>query len=157
MTRVEEAQTTRPTAVFGVGNPWRGDDGAGIEVALRLAASAPAGVRVAPHESGDLSGLLDQWDEHDAVVVVDAASSGATAGSIHRFDAAAAPLPARACRSSSHAFGVAEVVELARVLDRLPRTLEVYAIEGASFASGAGLTREVDGAVGRLVHELGRR
>ncbi len=148
---------TLPTAVFGVGNRWRGDDGAGIEVAARLAATSPAGVRVVSHESGDLSGLLDRWNKNDTVVVVDAASSGATAGSIRRFDAAVAPLPARACRSSSHAFGVAEVVELARVLDRLPRTLEVYAIEGASFESGAGLSREVDGAVGRLVRELERR
>lgn len=141
------------TVVIGVGNPWRGDDGVGLEVARRLAPVAPGGVGVLEHE-GDQSGLLEKWRGADVAVVVDAASAGSRPGTIHRFDATTMSLPTRLLRSSTHAFGVADAVELGRVLDRLPGTLLVYAIEGSSFAAGEGLTPEVEQAVGEVVDEL---
>ena len=134
-----------PALVIGVGNPWRGDDGAGIEVARR--------VRGVPFE-GDGTGLVDAWAGADEVVVVDAAAPGAAPGTIHRFDAAAAPLPAHRLRSSSHHFGVADAIELARSLDRLPRALRVYAVEGEDFGAGPTLSPAVRQAVDELVAEL---
>ena len=135
--------------VIGVGNPWRGDDGAGLEVARRL-----GGVTF----EGDGTGLIDVWDEaDDEVVVVDAGASGGTPGAIRRFDARAAPLPAHSLRSSSHHFGVADAVELARSLDRLPPALRVYAIEGEDFGAGRRLSPAVRSAVDRLAEELGSR
>ena len=141
------------TMVIGVGNPWRSDDAAGLEVARRLEALGEPAIA---HE-GDGSGLLSHWDGVDAVVVVDAASSGAAPGTVHRFDAAAGPLPARLSSSSTHSLGVAEAVELARALGRLPQALVVYAIAGESFEAGEGLTPAVELAVGRLVEELAPR
>jgi hydrogenase maturation protease len=133
--------------VIGVGNPWRGDDGAGLEVARRV-----GGV---PYK-GDGTGLIDVWDHAADVVVVDAAAAAVAPGTIHRFDAAASPLPARSLRSSSHHFGVADAVELARSLDRLPARLTVYAIEGEDFAAGHELSPAVRRAVDQVVGELGR-
>jgi hydrogenase maturation protease len=138
------------TLVIGVGNPWRGDDAAGLEVARRLES---LGVRAIAHE-GDGSGLLSHWDGVDAVVVVDAATSGAAPGTVHRFDASAGPLPTRLSSSSTHALGVPEAIELARALGRLPQALVVYAIEGESFDAGEGLTHAVERAVTQLVEEL---
>ena len=133
--------------VIGVGNPWRGDDGAGIEVARRLGGVA---------FEGDGTGLIDVWESAgDEVVVVDAAAAGGTPGTIRRFDAVAAPLPAHALRSSSHHFGVAEAVELARSLDRLPPALRVYAIEGEDFGAGQELSPTVRRAVDEVAAELG--
>jgi hydrogenase maturation protease len=140
--------------IIGVGNEWAGDDAAGVEVARRLAADAPADMRVVRHDGGDLSMLLDEWGDADAAVVVDAARSGAPAGAVHRFDAACAPLPAHLLRTSTHAFGVAETIELARALGRLPPVLDVYAIEGAVFEAGAPLSPVVERAVERVVAEL---
>ena len=57
-------------------------------------------------------------------------------------------------RSSTHAFGVADAVELARALDRLPERLDVYAIEGASFAAGAPLSPAVAAAIDELADLL---
>jgi hydrogenase maturation protease len=133
--------------IIGVGNPWRRDDGAGIEVARRT-----GGVTF----EGDGTGLLDAWAGASDVVVVDAASSGAAPGTIRRFDAAAGPLPAQHLRSSSHHFGVADAIELARSLDRLPPRLVVYAIEGEDFGAGPELSEPVARAVDALVAELGR-
>jgi hydrogenase maturation protease len=135
--------------LIGVGNAWRGDDGAGLAVARRVRELSPAGVEVREVE-GDATALVEVWSGAEGVVVVDAAQSGALPGTVRRFDARARPLPARSLRSSTHAFGVSDAVELARALDRLPARLDVYAIEGASFTAGEGLSQ----AVGRAVDEL---
>jgi hydrogenase maturation protease len=142
--------------VIGVGNAWRGDDGAGLAVARRLRELSPAGVEV--HEiEGDATALMDVWFGADRVVVVDAAQSGAAPGTVRRFDVRAAALPARLLRSSTHAFGVPDAIELARALGRLPATVDVYAIEGASFAAGDGLTPSVERAAEALALALGAR
>jgi hydrogenase maturation protease len=132
--------------VIGVGNSWRGDDAAGLEVARRV-----GGVT---HE-GDCTRLLEEWGEGDDVVVVDAASSGtAPAGTVHRFDALAEPLPASVLASSTHAIGVPAAIELARALGRLPRRLRVYGIEGERWEAGEALSPAVTRGVEELAAEL---
>ena len=81
-------------------------------------------------------------------------SSSAAPGTIHRLDALADELPPELFRGSTHALGVAEAVELGRALQRLPRSLLVFGIEGKHFDAGAGLSPEVERAVARLVDEL---
>ena len=144
------------TTVLGVGNQWRRDDAAGLEVARRLDRELPRGVRVLERE-GEPTGLLDAWQGEREVVLVDAVSSGAKPGTVHRLDAIAAPLPAELFRASTHHMSVAEAVELARALGRLPERLELYGIEGADFGAGSGLTPEVEHAVERLAAELRER
>ena len=67
--------------VIGVGNAWRGDDGAGLAVARRVRELAPAGVEVREVES-DATALVDVWSGAEHVVVVDAARSGAAPGTV---------------------------------------------------------------------------
>ena len=129
------------TLVVGVGNPWRGDDAAGLVVADRVRAQAD-GVLVETLE-GDASALVHLWAGHDEVALVDAASSGAPPGTLHELRFGDGTLPAAALRSSTHAFGVADAVGLAAALGRLPARLEIYAIEGGDFALGAPLSLEV--------------
>jgi hypothetical protein len=45
---------------------------------------------------------------------------------------------------SRHAFGVREAVELARAMNRLPRSLMIYGIEGRQFSFGAPFSQEVE-------------
>ena len=148
----------RPASVLviGVGNPERGDDGAGIAVVRRLRGRVERPASLIEVRS-DVTRLLDCWGPSDSVVLVDAMSSGATPGTVRRFDAAAAPLPARAFRGgSTHGFGVAEVIELARTLGRLPRRLLVVGIEGACFDAGCGLSAPVEHAVRDVVGSVER-
>ena len=98
--------------------------------------------------------LVEAWSAAQGAVVVDAVSSGAAPGTIHRLDARRDPLPAELFRGSTHALSLVEAVELARALDRLPGRLLVYGIEGESFAVGGGLTAEVAQAVEEVVSEL---
>jgi hydrogenase maturation protease len=144
------------TVVIGVGNEWRGDDGAGLAVARRLSGRLRAGVRVLERE-GEPTALLDAWSGTDEAIVVDAVDSGAAPGTIHRLDARREPLPAELFRGSTHALGLAGAVELARALRRMPARLLVYGIEGESFAAGCGLSPEVERAVDEVAAELSER
>jgi hydrogenase maturation protease len=131
--------------IVGVGNPWRSDDGAGLAVARALRGTIP-GVEVLERE-GEPAALIDAWEGAETVWVVDAVASGATPGTVHRFDAAGGPLPAALFGASTHLLGLADAVELARALGRLPDRLVVVGIEGASFEAGTTLTPAVAGAV----------
>jgi hydrogenase maturation protease len=139
--------------VIGVGNEARGDDAAGILVARRLAALDLPGVRCL-FSPADALGLLDEWPSYREVIIVDAACSGAPAGSIHRIDAIGTALPGHLRPISSHGFGVVEVVELARVLGRLPRRLTVYGLEGRCFDDEAPPTAECSRAIDNVVREI---
>ena len=138
------------TVVIGIGNRLRGDDGAGVVVAERLLGRVPEDVEVVAC-SEEPSRVMDAWEGADAVVLVDTVSSGAPPGTLHRFDASRDTVPARTFRSSTHAIGIAETIELARALGRLPRRVRVYGVEAGGFTTGAALTPAVEGAVTSLV------
>lgn len=149
--------------VIGVGNGYRGDDAAGLVVAERIGTIAAPGaqvpaIQVIRHEGEPVS-LIEDWAGSSAVYLVDAVASGGEPGSVYRFDATAAPLTAEFSRRGTHAVGVAETIELARALGRLPRRVVAYGIEAGSFATGAGLSPPVRRAIAvvcaRLLEELG--
>jgi hydrogenase maturation protease len=132
--------------VVGVGNAYRGDDGAGLAVAEVVRGRVAGRVEVVTCEQ-EASRVIDAIEGRDAAVLVDASSSAAAPGTIHRFDASSEPVPARSFRSSTHAFGVGEAIELARALGKLPGTVVVYGIEGEEFSAGEGLSAAVTAAV----------
>jgi hydrogenase maturation protease len=143
----------RRCVVVGVGNSYRDDDGVGLAVAERLHGIARGRVEVVTCEQ-EASRVIDAIEGCDAAVLVDASSSGSAPGTIHRFDASAEPVPARSFRSSTHAFGVGEAIELARALGKLPATVVVYGIEGERFAAGEGLSPAVSAAVEPAVNAV---
>jgi hydrogenase maturation protease len=141
--------------VIGVGNDFRRDDAAGLEVARRVQAAAPTGVRVVEHD-GEPAGLLDVWDGADVAYVVDAVRGTAGPGAVHRVEVGSDPLRHRQGRDSTHALSLGEAVALGRVLDRLPGRLVLVGVEGGDFAAGQGLGLEVAAAVGAVADEIVR-
>jgi hydrogenase maturation protease len=139
--------------VIGVGNRWRSDDAVGLDVARALAGTLPDGVEVLERE-GEPASLIDAWDGAESVWLADAISSGAAAGTLHRLDASRDKLPAELFRTSTHHLGLAEAVELARALGRLPRQLVVFGVEGAKFDVGDELTPEVRAASVRAAEAI---
>jgi hydrogenase maturation protease len=97
---------------------------------------------------------MEAWEGAESVLLVDTVSSGAPAGTLHRFDAGESPVPAYTFRSSTHAIGIADTIELARALGRLPRRVRVYGIEAGGFETGSPLTPAVESAVAFLVKDL---
>jgi hydrogenase maturation protease len=134
------------TMVIGVGNDYSGDDAAGLLAARRLRelASYRALIR---EETGDGARLIESWKGTETVIVLDAVYSGAKPGTIHRLDAQTQRVPRDLFRYSTHAFSVADAIELARVLNTLPTRLVIYGIEGRNFRAGASLSQEVENAI----------
>ena len=138
------------TVVIGIGNSFRGDDAAGREVARRVQDLVPEELEVVVCGL-EPTRLIDAWDGADAAIIVDAVSSEAEPGSVHRFDATSDPLPSREFRSSTHALGIGETIELARAIGRLPSRVVVFGIEGEVFGSGTGLSDRAENGVERAV------
>jgi hydrogenase maturation protease len=103
---------------------------------------------------GEATSLLAQLDGADVAFLVDACASGGSVGTIYRFDGAAAPLPSGAFGLSTHGFGLAEGIELARALGQLPRCCIVYAIEGGCFETGGALSPQVRTSVVDVANRL---
>jgi len=136
--------------IIGVGNALRGDDGAAAAVVAHLhSEDIPAYAF-----DGDGAELMEMWRGQGRVIVIDAALSGAPPGTLHRFEANREELPRNFFRHSTHQFGVAEAVEMARTLGRLPGELIVYGIEGADFSLGAKLSPDVELAVMDTVQQI---
>jgi hydrogenase maturation protease len=139
--------------VIGVGNEYRGDDAVGLAVARRLRQLSLENVMII-EETGEGASLLESWKGADTVIIVDATSSGAKPGTIHRVDARARQIPRGLLHYSTHAFSVGEAVELARVMGQLPPHILVYGIEGERFEDGMELSGAVRESVGGVVELL---
>ena len=149
------AQRGPGALVIGCGNADRGDDAAGLLVVRRV---RELGVE-AHEQSGEATALLDVFESAPAgqrVIVVDAMVTGSPPGSVIFWDAGAARLSREAFRCSTHTLGVAEAVELARALGKLPPQLGIYGIEGAGFEAGAQPSPEVLRAVEELAQRIAR-
>jgi hydrogenase maturation protease len=133
------------TIVIGLGHPDRGDDAVGAAVVRRAAPALPPGVTVVQHE--DPASLMDLWPGSALVVVSDAIRSGQPPGTVRVLDARTGPLRIGTGAASTHEFGLAEAVELARALDRLPPQLIVVGIEARQFEFGTPLSPAVAAAV----------
>jgi hydrogenase maturation protease len=134
------------SVVVGVGNMMRRDDGVGPEVVDRVRAARPD-VEVV-EVNGDASTLVDVWHDRALAVVVDAVRTGASVGTVHRWQLVDGwddvPL---ASPGSSHLVGVADAVRLSQALGRLPRRLIVIGVEVADLGDGTGLSAAVSAAV----------
>ena len=97
--------------------------------------------------------LLARFDGAAMAFLVDACASGAPAGT------SAASMSCRTAARprfwvSTHGFGLAEAIELARALGQLPPRCIVYAIEGGSFETGAPLSPPAQAAVAEVSRRL---
>ncbi len=136
--------------IIGIGNPDRSDDAAGLLVARRLQEMGAD----AQEFTGDPLALIDAWNGAREVILIDTVVSGAAAGAITVWDAGNTPLPPEQFCCSTHAFGIAEAVEIARALGRLPPRLLIYGLEGVRFDIGGPLSPEVGDAVDRLAGDI---
>lgn len=143
MTREMQAMVRerKGIVIIALGNRFRGDDGVGLEIAHRLRERVPGCTIVEGLE--DAFALLNAWEDYPVAIVLDAAVSGSPPGTIHRIEAGDGPIPRDLARCSSHGVGLAEAVDLAKVLGRLPERLVVYAVEVSNLRPGSNLSAEV--------------
>ena len=142
--------------IVGVGSPF-GDDRLGWVAAETLQRSSavnalePGRIVISILDRPGAM-LLAHCRDADHVIVMDAVRSGAVPGTRHRLsvsDLADSRLPA-----TSHGFGVAAALELARVLGGLPDRLLLYGIEMDASCSGCVLSDAVAGVMPVFVREI---
>ena len=143
--------------IIGIGSPF-GDDRLGGEVVEALGCSST----LASAAGGNISFvvldrpgalLLAHWHDADYVIVVDGVRSGAPPGTCHRLD------PGEWISQSSlssHGFGLASALELARALDDLPPHLVLYGMEIDPSSSGFTLSEPVRRSLPALIREIER-
>jgi hydrogenase maturation protease len=153
--------------VIAVGNSFASDDGVGLEVVHQLqAAYRQARAKQAVLASGEPpvkfrtlhqmpAHLLDFVGRCDHLILVDAVSSGAPPGTVHREVWQPGLLVSRGNeRASSHGLGLGEVLDLAAALGRLKAQVELWAIEVGSIEPGHHLSPVVQTAVPGIVDRL---
>jgi hydrogenase maturation protease len=102
--------------------------------------------------------LVEQFDTHDHVVIVDAIQPRGNPGRVHVQRVGRAPMRRDLAALGSHELGVPDAVELARALGRLPKRLTLVGVEARTFQQGAPLSPRVhdslDEAVAAVVTAL---
>jgi hydrogenase maturation protease len=141
----------QPTVlILGLGNPLRGDDGAGCCLVEELARrELPPGVRVLDAGVGGL-GLLDLMEGWERVIIVDATEMGRKPGEFVRFTPADARLAATSDRFSLHHAGLSEVLALAGALGRTLPEVVIFGIQPVEVGWREGLSPAVEAALPAL-------
>ena len=103
--------------------------------------------------SGEGTGLINLWENHERVLIIDAMRSNQPPGTIRLINANRQQIPTDLFHYSSHQFGLAQAVELAKTLNRLPTRLWILGIEGANFDYGEQLTPTVEDAMDEAMQQ----
>lgn len=144
-----ETDAVKRIIAIGVGDVDRADEGVGPLVVRTIRACWPEAVRVFEH-GGEGASLMQLWAPGDGVFLFGTVASGRRPGTLYRFEATQEPLPRRFFRPFSHAFGVAEAVEAARSIKRLPKRMVVYGVEGEHFGDDDDMSELVRRALKEL-------
>ena len=130
-------------ALLGLGNLMRTDDAVGMLALHSLAGSnlLPPEVRVI--EGGTLGlDLLDSLQGISHLLVLDAVDTGATPGTLKRFEGQAVDdLPVS---KSVHLLGFSDLMGALRLIDAAPKEVVLLGVQPASTDWGTVLTPEVE-------------
>jgi len=148
--------TPRKILIGGFGNELLGDDGFGVEVVRRLAASEfPAHIHTLDVGIAGLHFVLELMEGFDAVIVVDAVKRGQPPGTLYVFTPRAADGGLlRQDWVDPHIAEPTQALKLARALGLLPADVTVVGCEPASCRLGMSLTVWVNAAVDRAVQMI---
>lgn len=142
--------------IISLGNRFRGDDSVGPYLLHRLRNSLGDLVEYIEN-AGDMTRLLEDWRDRCVCLVDAVVDEERHVGDIVRLDGLAEPMPESLCTTSTHGLNLTEAIEMARLLDALPKRLDIYAICGANFTTSAALSPEVTTAAEIVEREILKR
>ncbi len=139
-------------AVIGIGNLLRADDGVGIHV-VRIFQDEMLGVDAVDLSTANID-LLDHIRSRDRVVIVDAITTGAEPGTIHRLE------PGELVESDfdqSHGLNLPGILKLGEQLypEEMPKKIVILAVEAQNVESfSSELTEKVRAAVPKIIRMI---
>jgi hydrogenase maturation protease len=148
--------TPRKTLIAGFGNVLLGDDGFGVEVIKRLAASdLPPHTETMDVGIAGMHFVLQLIEGFDAVIVVDAVSRGQPPGTLYVFTPSEADLDLHSGeRIDPHFAEPVRSLKLARALGLLPEHVTVVGCEPLSCQLGMSLSVAAKAAVDSAVETI---
>jgi hydrogenase maturation protease len=140
--------------VVGLGNPYAGDDSVGLEIVNRLRARGDCECELLALPQAGVE-LVEALENVEAVLFIDAVSSGSPAGTLHLIPLPSAEVEPRVLVSlSSHGWGLAETLDLMESLGRPIPRLALLGVEIGTVAPGAPRSPAVEAAMGTVVERF---
>ena len=139
--------------IVGIGNPFRGDDGAGWAVIDALEKKIKSGVMLRKIH-GDIVELMDIFEHYSSVYLVDACCMDAPPGFWQRINAHRHTLPLDNPQTSTHGLSLSQAIALAKTLDQVPSKLSIYAITGDQYNIGTTLSPPVAGIIEMIAQNI---
>ena len=143
--------------VLGIGNTLLTDEGTGIHVIehLQRSGQAPAGLELV--DGGTLSfTLAPTLEDSERLIVVDAAELKAAPGTIQVFIGEDMDRFARRARNSVHEVGLSDLLDIARLVGRLPPLRALVAIQPLEMDWGTAPSAPVAAAIPKAAAEVMR-
>lgn len=146
------------TLILGVGNPLRRDDGIGPEV-IRLLTDDRTKKNSTYKLSSDIDlidggtdglGLIEYLKDYKKVIIVDAVEMNLAPGTIKIFSPDEAVLKIARDSLSTHGFGIAELIKLAKELDINPE-LVIAGVQPKDISYGEKLSDSVASVLEKLI------
>ena len=142
------------TAVVGVGNLLRGDEGIGVHIAAKLkSAGLPPNVVVlegGTHFWGDEQEL----DGAEKLIIVDAVLGGAAPGTIYRFRIDELEDEAESVKLSCHDTGLIEKLRLSQFAGFNPEQIVVIGVEPARTEWNTSLSSEIEERIPEIIDAI---
>ncbi|MFB3921902.1 MAG: hydrogenase maturation protease [Terriglobia bacterium] len=140
--------------VVGLGNAFAGDDSVGLEIVNRLRAREECDYELLALPQAGVE-LIDALENIDAVLFIDAVSSGSPPGTLHLVPLPCGEVASRALSSlSSHGWGLAEALELMAALGRPIPRLALLGVEIATVEAGRPRSPAVETAIETVVERF---
>jgi hydrogenase maturation protease len=140
--------------VVGIGNEFRRDDGVGLYVSRLIREKSRNEFSIVDGVPDGFA-LIETWDDSSHAIVIDCAASKNSPGTIYRFDALREKIPGEIFNGfSTHSISIVDAIKLAGTLNRLPKSLIVFGLEGKDYSPGNELSPEVKIAADKLAEQI---
>jgi len=135
--------------IVGIGNPYRRDDGIGIEIIKILQKENNPGLVFFDVGTDGLS-LFDQLALYKRVIIIDAVFMGERPGVARLFTPAEARLKIKSDALSTHGFGLAEVLKLSEEF-AVKTEIKIIGIQPEDISFGEGLSKVVECQIPKIL------
>ncbi len=153
----------KETLILGVGNPLRRDDGIGPEVIRWFTESStkknnsynlPSDVNLINGGTDGL-GLIEYLKDYNKIIIIDAVEMGLPPGTIKVFTPDEAVISINTDSLSTHGFGIAELIKLAKELDINPE-LVIVGVQPGDLSYGENLSATVKSNFHELLETISK-
>ncbi|HEX3015993.1 MAG TPA: HyaD/HybD family hydrogenase maturation endopeptidase [Desulfobacteria bacterium] len=126
--------------IMGVGNVLLSDEGAGVHLLSELAKySLPENVELLEGGTAGME-MLHLFEDLAHLIIVDSINAGAEPGAIFKFKPDDISVIPPQFNVSFHQVGLLEVLKMAQIFGKLPKTVTIFGIQPASLDWGMELT-----------------